>query len=175
MRICKECGTEIFIEEANFCWICGAELEGEEILMKDGDEVYEKGVAEDGDGDCLFAFEISANGEKILTKFADRNAKHVEIPSDVTSIKDSVFEDYHEIESIILPEGLKSIGNKCFKNCTSLKEINLPVSLSSLGNEVFIACERADHLLCSSKVALRFLCIYILTQFDQTACHDCCR
>ena len=107
MRICNKCGTEIFIEEANYCWICGTELQGEETLTKDEGVIDEIAVLEKDDDDGLFVFEISASGEKILSRFKDRNAKHVEIPSDVTSIKDSVFEDYHNIESVILPHGLK--------------------------------------------------------------------
>lgn len=63
----------------------------------------------------------------------------------ITSIKDSAFEDYSTLTSIILPEGVISIGENSFSN-TALKHIDLPQSCTTIGKNAFLNCISLNNI-----------------------------
>lgn len=67
------------------------------------------------------------------------NIKELEILSGA-DIKDSAFENYSNLEKIILPETATAVGDKAFKGCAKLSQISLPKGIKSIGGEAFANC-----------------------------------
>ena len=63
------------------------------------------------------------------------SASTVEIPSDITSIADEVFEN-KGLTSVTLPQNLTSIGNNAFKD-NSLESLDVPDSVTDIGGSAF--------------------------------------
>ena len=59
--------------------------------------------------------------------------KKIVIPSSVTSIGNSVFQNCSSLQSITIPSGVTSIGELAFQNCSSLQSITIPESVTSIG------------------------------------------
>ena len=80
------------------------------------------------------------------------NIESVNIPENVTSISLSSFEGCTGLKSVTLPKSLTSIGNQAFKRCTSLTTVNLSDSLKTIGNEAFYDCEALANITCPALV-----------------------
>lgn len=65
----------------------------------------------------------------------------IDVPSTVTSIGWSAFEDCKSLKTVTLHDGLKIIGQSAFKDCKSLTEIEIPATVDTIGEEAFIGCE----------------------------------
>ena len=63
------------------------------------------------------------------------SASTVEIPSDITSIADEVFEN-KGLTSVTLPQNLTSIGNNAFKD-NNLESLDIPDSVIDIGDSAF--------------------------------------
>ena len=63
------------------------------------------------------------------------SASTVEIPSDITSIADGVFEN-KGLTSVILPQNLTSIGNNAFKD-NKIESLDFPDSVTDIGDFAF--------------------------------------
>ena len=70
--------------------------------------------------------------------------RQVEIPDNITEIKDRSFEDYKTIEHILLSENIHFIGKYAFANCFSLKEIIIPPYVSKIDDCAFKDCGSLD-------------------------------
>lgn len=64
----------------------------------------------------------------------------IEIPSSVTSIRNSAFLGCGSLASITLPDSLTSIYNWVFEGCSSLTSITIPSRVRSIGLGVFQNC-----------------------------------
>ena len=63
------------------------------------------------------------------------------VPSTVTSIGASAFQNCLVLTKIILPSNLITIGDAAFYHCTNLtQELNLPSTLKAIGNNAFDGC-----------------------------------
>ena len=89
-------------------------------------------VVQEGTQDC-FVREIDDN--TVLADYPCSNPA-VEIPSDVISIADSVFENKGLI-SVSFPYGLTSIGSQAFKD-NNLESLDIPDSVTDIGDYAFM-------------------------------------
>ena len=65
----------------------------------------------------------------------------INIPSDVTAIGQSVFENNQSITHVVLPENLTFIGKKAFSNCTSLSgSLDIPSGVTYVMSQAFYNC-----------------------------------
>ena len=62
------------------------------------------------------------------------------IPSDVTEIANSAFEDCGSLESVIIPNSVTKIGYRTFSGCSRLTSITIPNSVTEIGYEAFDGC-----------------------------------
>lgn len=70
----------------------------------------------------------------------NKELRSVTIPSNVTTIGDSAFENCSLLSRVNTVEGLVTIGNKAFSGCRELLEFNCPTTLKSIGNSAFLGC-----------------------------------
>ncbi len=63
------------------------------------------------------------------------------IPSGVTSIGESAFEECYSLTSVTIPKGVTSIGDRAFGNCYYLASVTIPASVMSIGEYAFSCCE----------------------------------
>lgn len=64
----------------------------------------------------------------------------VVIPSCVTEIGVSAFEECHDLETVTIPNGVLSIGKNAFQSCYSLKDMAIPQSVTNIGIRAFDIC-----------------------------------
>lgn len=65
----------------------------------------------------------------------------VKIPSTVTSIGSSAFENCGALQSVSIPDSVTTIGNSGFRGCKSLQSISIPDSVITIGDDTFSNCE----------------------------------
>lgn len=73
-----------------------------------------------------------------------KSLEAIRLPSGVTRLPDSSFENCENLKQVVLPASLKAISENCFKNCKSLKTIELPNGIETIGRYAF-----QDSGLCS--------------------------
>jgi hypothetical protein len=61
----------------------------------------------------------------------------LELPSRLTAIEESAFQDCGSLTTVTLPEGLAAIEESAFQDCGSLTSVTLPESLTSINNFAF--------------------------------------
>ena len=89
-------------------------------------------VAKEGTDDCFIR---DANDNTVLTAFPCSAETTIEIPSDIVSIEDGVFEN-KGLTSVTFFSGLESIGNNAFKD-NDLESLNIPNTVTDIGNNAF--------------------------------------
>ncbi len=88
----------------------------------------------------------------VLIHYSGKDQK-VKIPSEVTSIGKSAFEENINLVGVTIPFGVTSIGNYAFYGCTNLNVINIPSSVVNIGESVFEGCVSLRSLYVPSSVA----------------------
>lgn len=71
---------------------------------------------------------------------ASTSVKHIDIPSNITSIGNRAFYNCDSLTSATISNGVMSIGNRAFKNCICLTDITIPDSVTSIGSSAFYGC-----------------------------------
>lgn len=64
------------------------------------------------------------------------------LPQNLKTIPDYMFNGCNELKSLVLPEGLTTIGTEAFKNCQKLASMNLPTSVTTIGKDAFYRCSK---------------------------------
>jgi hypothetical protein len=70
----------------------------------------------------------------------------VDIPADVTTIGNIVFDGCKNIAAITIPAGVASIGSCAFAGCESLVSITIPASVTTIGDDVFFGCKNLSTI-----------------------------
>lgn len=78
---------------------------------------------------------------KIISNKCTRNYGIITFDKDVTSIGESAFINYDNIETIILPESVVEIGSMAFSGCELLTKINIPHGVTSIKSGTFSGCK----------------------------------
>lgn len=66
------------------------------------------------------------------------------LPQNLKTIPDYMFNGCYELKSLVLPEGVTTIGREAFKNCQKLASMNLPTSVTTIGEDAFNRCYEWD-------------------------------
>lgn len=64
------------------------------------------------------------------------------LPQNLKTIPDYMFNGCYELKSLVLPEGLTTIGTEAFKNCQKLVSLNIPTSVTTIGKDAFYRCSK---------------------------------
>ena len=76
----------------------------------------------------------------------------VSLPNSITSIGDGAFRGCINIPSISIPENLTSIGKYAFQNCSSLSSLQIPKGITELPTGVFADCSQLTSVEIPSNV-----------------------
>ena len=105
----------------------------------------------------LFTFTLNDEGTEysIYSQWdeSDDTIKDIVIPYEhngipVTAIGDFTFQDYHNIESVLIPNSVTSIGEEAFLFCYSLTSVNIPNSVTIIKQGAFDSCNELS-IICS--------------------------
>ena len=102
------------------------------LLSKDGTYLA-VGVS----GDVIIPDGVTKIGYKA---FSGRALKSIVMPSTVTDIGDSAFENCRGLSSVVLPEGMASIGLGAFHGCDGLTAVTMPSSVTNIEDGAFVNC-----------------------------------
>lgn len=80
---------------------------------------------------------IKSVGGNITLLAVDKKIKKMNIPSFVTHIGSSAFEDCYNLDEVIIHNNVKYIGDNAFGMCKSLRYIEIPESVQEIGIGVF--------------------------------------
>lgn len=85
---------------------------------------------------------IIPEGVKEIGKnaFYKSSLESVNIPSSVTSIGESAFEESSSLKSVNLPNSVLSIGKRAFCNCKNLISVNIPQDITTIKELTFYKC-----------------------------------
>ena len=70
----------------------------------------------------------------------------LEIPDDITEIKDYAFYNFDSLRSVKIPTSVTSIGDSGFENCDELTTLTIPGSVKTVGNKAFYECESLSNV-----------------------------
>ena len=95
-------------------------------------------------GDYFYYEYTISDGQATITKFLNRAAIDLNIPSElngcpVTAIGDMAFYNRTYLASVIIPDSVTSIGQYAFSGC-ALTGITIPDGVTSIGNGTFYNC-----------------------------------
>ena len=70
----------------------------------------------------------------------DKEITSIEIPSNVTTLSNYVFQGCSGLTSLTLPAGITKIGSYAFDGCSGLTSLNLPAGITKIGDGAFRGC-----------------------------------
>ena len=70
----------------------------------------------------------------------DKEITSIEIPSNVTTLGNNVFQGCSGLTSLTLPAGITSIGTGAFQCCSGLTSLTLPAGITEIGDKAFCCC-----------------------------------
>ena len=76
----------------------------------------------------------------------DKEITSIEIPSNVTTLGDYVFQGRRGLTSLNLPAGITSIGSGAFYDCSGLTSLTLPAGITDIGYKAFYGCSGLTSL-----------------------------
>ena len=76
----------------------------------------------------------------------DKEITSIEIPSNVTTLSNYVFQGCSGLTSLTLPAGITEIGDYAFWGCSGLTSLNLPAGITWIGYEAFSGCSGLTSL-----------------------------
>ena len=76
----------------------------------------------------------------------DKEITSIEIPSNVTTLGNYVFQGCSGLTSLNLPAGITSIGEGAFCGCSGLTSLTLPAGITEIGSSAFEDCSGLTSL-----------------------------
>ena len=76
----------------------------------------------------------------------DKEITSIEIPSNVTTLSNYVFQGCSGLTSLTLPAGITEIGDGAFGGCRGLTSLNLPAGITKIGDYAFGSCSGLTSL-----------------------------
>ena len=131
----------------------GANLE-EIILRNNSSFVIDGGILYDVNRTIIYRAVIGLTGE-------------VNIPNNITLIKNSAFDNCAYITKVTLPNSLKEVETACFSDCASLTEVIFNANLTRLGYNCFSHCTSLKKVdLSNTKVDYIYQSFYGCSAID---------
>lgn len=101
------------------------------------------GVESLGDGAFVWSGVTSVTFGHNLTEipsnaFAETPLVSITIPSEVTTIGQSAFQNCQNLVSVNLPDGLTTIGDRAFRLCKALTSLTIPSTVTSIGTSIIV-------------------------------------
>lgn len=93
-------------------------------------------------------FEIK---DGVLVKYNGSNPDVI-IPSDVTAIGESAFEDCKNLEKIEIPKSVTKIGEFAFLHCDNFRKIVIPESVTTIDDFAFDSCYNLNEIVIPESV-----------------------
>lgn len=87
----------------------------------------------------------SSDGTQLIKCPTEKKGK-VTIPSTVTKIAHSAFENCTRVTQIVVPDSVKKIEEQAFYHCSALRQIRLSNHITSLKDEVFAGCSSLTQI-----------------------------
>ena len=143
---------------------------------KDGKIIYTDGTEE-----ILYY----TDGIKEITKRQfGTNIEEIILPTSVTKICPSAFQDCEQLRRIEIPESVTTIGYFAFYRCISLETLTIPSSVEKIGGDAFAFCDKLEtvEILGDSKldknsfaflISLKNLYFPRISQIYIAAFHSC--
>ncbi len=78
--------------------------------------------------------------------FAPTSVESLKLPTGITALEGSAFQDCGYLSTMDLPEGISSIPTYAFCHCYSLTSLIIPESVTSIGDRAFYECYRLPFL-----------------------------
>ncbi|MGN0515825.1 leucine-rich repeat domain-containing protein, partial [Eubacterium sp.] len=78
------------------------------------------------------------------------------IEEGITSIYQSTFSSFTNLETVVLPQSLTSIGSSAFFKCRALKNITFPDSISTIEDYTFFGCGFEELIIPDNIETLKF-------------------
>ena len=85
-------------------------------------------------------------GIKYYIDINDKEITRIEIPSNVTTLGNYVFQGCSGFTSLTLPAGITSIGDQAFSGCSGLTSLTLPAGITEIGRYAFGDCSGLTNL-----------------------------
>ena len=76
----------------------------------------------------------------------DKEITSIEIPSNVTTLGNCVFQGCSGLTSLTLPAGITKIGSSAFSRCSGLTSLTLPAGITEIGESAFYGCSGLTSL-----------------------------
>ena len=76
----------------------------------------------------------------------DKEITSIEIPSNVTTLSNYVFQGCSGLTSLTLPAGITEIGDYAFESCSGLTSLTLPAGITKIGSYAFDGCSGLTSL-----------------------------
>ena len=76
----------------------------------------------------------------------DKEITSIEIPSNVTTLSNYVFQGCSGLTSLTLPAGITEIGDYAFESCIGLTSLTLPAGITKIGDYAFDGCSGLTSL-----------------------------
>lgn len=85
--------------------------------------------------------EVSSIGENA---FRNSGLTSISLPSALTRIEESLFEDCFNLSNITIQDGVTDISGSVFKNCSNLSSISLANTITSIGEYALSGCSKLE-------------------------------
>ena len=99
-----------------------------------------------------YAVKKVGNGSTPIFGTGNTSVTSVVIPSSVTSIGDSAFQECTNLASITIGNGVTSIGTYAFRYCRQLTSVTIGNSVTSIGNHAFYGCTSLTSIIIPNSV-----------------------
>ena len=120
----------------------------EQIIIKDGTLA----IARYAFSDCNDAQKIKIPGSvKEVGQYAFSSRANIKTAGPIGSgsdlefgwkkeIPNNAFEDFEELQKVVIPNGIVNIGEDSFSGCSSLEDVSIPDSVENIGDSAFSYC-----------------------------------
>lgn len=121
-----------------------------------GCDRLEKVIISDLSAWCNIYFESAASNPLLCAKHLylgeSTEITDLNIPDEITTIKNCAFRGCSGITSVTIPNSVKYIGEKSFAGCSGLTSITIPNSVTSIGQGAFANCTGLTNITISNSV-----------------------
>lgn len=88
-------------------------------------------------GEHIVKYELKSNTLYKSLFFNNQNITEVQIPNNVTTIRECCFQDCSNLTKAILSTNLTTVEKNIFSNCSKLTDVKLPKNLTTIGIQMF--------------------------------------